>query len=458
MKRVLLAALGVGLCIIPVAAGAAIAGVLEHDGGAKCANGPVPGPISADTPPRCHLPHFDLLDQRTTVGALPRFLREVWTHTGGHRAERLWRGRSRTEDAALTAIGNRRRICYLAEADGVEGSGGGCGSFKDGLELKLLVETPCTPGRPDNEVRISGLAPNGVSSLRLTHRGAEGEELVDVSRNAFSFTTRADLASLVLHGEGTARARQLVRGFPPGSSQMSRICEVGAASNPTAEATGYGPPILEAPESNLGAAIPKVPVLDHFGRRELPLVTKKWAKVHWAKEIGSSWRDSWHGYGADGPNHAGAYWTGATFSDTDGSVVVGGTLGTGPIKEAWPNEFLSLWLDMPNPGKVRSGYEVRFSGANDRPDAYKVEIARWVAGQRTVLAKTRGVSLPVNTKFALSERDGNLVAWKGRGVLSPILSATDATFHRGYVGIQANRGEGTAYDFRAGGVAAVGGP
>ncbi len=393
-----------------------------------------------------------MLDRRTRAGQLPRFLLDIWTQTGGQKKDLVWQGRSRTEDAVVTAIGNGHRICYLAEADDAEGGGGGCSSFQDGLELKLMVESPCTPGQPDNEVRISGLVPNGVSSLRVTHRGESGEESVPVTRNAFSFTTRMDLANVVLHGEGSARAEKLVRGFPPGSSQMSRICDVKAPSSPTAQASSGGNAGVEVPGGSSGGAISHIPVLDNFARRELPLANGKWAKASWTNEIGSSWRDSWHGYGADGPNHAGAYWRGVTFSDADGSVVVGATLGTGPDKDAWSNEFLSLWLDMPNPSKTRSGYEVRFTGAHDRSDAYKVEIARWIAGQRRVLAKAKGISLPVNTKFALSETDGSLVVWKGRGTLSPILSAMDSTFHSGFTGIEANRGEGTAYDFRAGNV------
>jgi hypothetical protein len=107
---------------------------------------------------------------------------------------------------------------------------------------------------------------------------------------------------------------------------------------------------------------------------------------------------------------------------------------------------------MPNPHRVRSGYEVRFSGAKHTSTAYKVDLSKWVSGRRTVLAKRRRVSLPVNTKFALSETGGSLVVWTGGNRLTPILSAADSTYSGGYAGIEANRGEGTAYNFRAGNV------
>jgi len=206
------------------------------------------------------------------------------------------------------------------------------------------------------------------------------------------------------------------------------------------------------PGRPLGEAIPHMFILDAFGRQELPLATSKWSKTSWTDEIGSSWRGKWHGYGATLSHRAGAYWNHATFSDADGPVAVAATLGTGPIYERWSNEYLSLWLDMPNPGRARSGYEVRFRGANHTSTAYKVELSKWASGHRTVLAKRKRVSLPVNTKFALSETGGSLVVWTGAKTLTPILSAADSTYSGGYAGIEANRGEGTAYNFRAGNV------
>jgi hypothetical protein len=203
---------------------------------------------------------------------------------------------------------------------------------------------------------------------------------------------------------------------------------------------------------SLGKEILGVPILDGFGREELPLENGRWSRTRWTQEIGSSWRGKWHGYGATLSHLAGAYWNGATFSDSDGPVVVAANLGTGPVYERWSNEYLSLWLDMPNPGRARSGYEARFRGANRTFADYRVELSKWASGQRTVLAKAKRISLPVNTTFALSEAGDKLVVWTGTNALTPILSATDSTYSSGYTGIEANRGEGTAYRFRAGNV------
>jgi hypothetical protein len=108
---------------------------------------------------------------------------------------------------------------------------------------------------------------------------------------------------------------------------------------------------------------------------------------------------------------------------------------------------------MPDPSGARSGYEVRFRGAQQIATAYTVELSKCTSGHRTLLATVKGVSLPVNATFALSEQDGEVVVWTGLDTLTPILSAANSAYSDGYVGIEANRGEGTAYDFRAGNVA-----
>jgi hypothetical protein len=197
-------------------------------------------------------------------------------------------------------------------------------------------------------------------------------------------------------------------------------------------------------------AVSSVAILDNFGRSELPLANGKWTKTNWAEAIGGSWTSPWHGYGATGNQLAGAYWNGATFSDESAGLLVSATLGTGPISETWSGEYLSLWLDMPSPGSARSGYEARFTGTNGTSSGYKVELSKWVSGTRTVLATKEGFSLPVNTTFALTETGGSLTIWTGTTSFSRVLTAYDATYSSGYAGIEANKGEGTAYDFRAG--------
>ncbi|MGN6587201.1 MAG: hypothetical protein ACTHKT_06970 [Solirubrobacterales bacterium] len=195
-------------------------------------------------------------------------------------------------------------------------------------------------------------------------------------------------------------------------------------------------------------AVTKVATLDNFERQEVPLATGKWSKTSWAGAIGGAWCCSFYrGYGSNGPVE-GAYWNQASFSDGPETVLVSGKVGTGAPFE---NEYLALWLDMPNPGSARSGYEARFSGVNGSASNYKVELSKWVAGTRTILTSATGVSLPVNTTMALTETSGgSLAVWTGTSSLSPLLTANDSAYAGGNAGIEVNGGEGTVYDFRAG--------
>jgi phosphodiesterase/alkaline phosphatase D-like protein len=105
---------------------------------------------------------------------------------------------------------------------------------------------------------------------------------------------------------------------------------------------------------------------------------------------------------------------------------------------------------MPSPGSERSGYEARFTGVNGSASNYKVELSKWASGTRTVLATKEGFSLPVGTTMALTEAGGSLVLWTGTSSLSTVLSASDSTYSSGYAGVEANKGAGTEYNFRAG--------
>ncbi len=196
-------------------------------------------------------------------------------------------------------------------------------------------------------------------------------------------------------------------------------------------------------------ATTKTSLLDNLERSEIPLATGKWTKSSWAGEIGGAWMGGYRGYGSNG-GLAGAYWSPTTFSDSEGTVLASAIVGTG---SPWEGEYLALWLNMPNPGTARSGYEARFTGVNGFASNYKVELAKWVSGTRTVLASTSGFSLPVGTTMALTETPGgSLGLWTGTSTLSPVLTASDSTYTSGYAGLEVNGGAGTVYNFRAGSI------
>jgi hypothetical protein len=193
-------------------------------------------------------------------------------------------------------------------------------------------------------------------------------------------------------------------------------------------------------------ATTKTPLLDNLERSEIHLATGKWSKSSWAGEIGGAWMGGYRGYGSNG-GLAGAWWNPTIFNDSEGTVLVVGTVGTG---SPWEGEYLALWLNMPSPGSARSGYEARFTGF---ASSYKVELSKWVSGTRTVLASTSGFSLPVDTTMALTETSGgSLGLWTGTSTLSPVLTASDATYTSGYAGLEVNGVAGTIYNFRAGNI------
>ena len=198
----------------------------------------------------------------------------------------------------------------------------------------------------------------------------------------------------------------------------------------------------------VGPAIGTTSVLDNLERNEHPFPSgSKWSKTSWAESVGGAWGSPYRGYGGGGLS--GAYWNPGSFSDGGETVLSAATVGTGA---PYAGEYLAFWLDMPNPGSERSGYEARFTGTNGTATAYQVELSKWVAGTRTVLASTSGFSLPVGTTIALTETAGGTLAlWSGSGAsMTPVLKGSDSTYTGGYAGLEVKGGAGTLYNFRGG--------
>jgi RHS repeat-associated protein len=200
----------------------------------------------------------------------------------------------------------------------------------------------------------------------------------------------------------------------------------------------------------LGRGMSGASILDNLERQEAPLANGKWSKTSWASAIGNaSCCATYRGYSSSSGLSA-AYWNQKTFSEGQGGDFVAATVGTG---SASAGQYLGLWLNMPTPGSARSGYEARFEGVNGSASNYKVQLSKWVAATRIVLATKEGFSLPVGTTMALTESGGSLVLWTGKSSFTPLLSASDSTFSSGYAGLEVNGTSGSAYNFKAGRVA-----
>jgi RHS repeat-associated protein len=196
----------------------------------------------------------------------------------------------------------------------------------------------------------------------------------------------------------------------------------------------------------MGAAASPTPVLDNLERSETPLATGKWSKTTWGGEIGAARMGSYRGYGSSGGALASAYWNQESFNGTWGGNLIAGTVGTGATPEG---QYLALLLNMSSPSTTHSGYEARFTGGGSASN-YKVELARWTSGARTVLTSTTGFSLAVGTTIALTDTGGSVVIWTGTGgALTPVLSATSTSMSKGYTGLEVSGGAGTIYNFKA---------
>jgi hypothetical protein len=200
----------------------------------------------------------------------------------------------------------------------------------------------------------------------------------------------------------------------------------------------------------IGAGLASLPQLDAFATPENPLSGGgRWTQLAWASHrgqvAGSGTSGGWGPVEAF-PTVHGAYWNPTTFADTGSGVAVAATLSVSPSSaERW----FSLWLDAPEPAIAQSGYELRFT--NTTANVYDVTLSKWVSGIRTVLATVRSSTLAPQSSFALVDTGATVSVWTDTGTgYRQLLTATDATFSRGYVGIEGAGNITRVRQFRAG--------
>jgi hypothetical protein len=193
-----------------------------------------------------------------------------------------------------------------------------------------------------------------------------------------------------------------------------------------------------------------LPTLDNLKRSESPLSNGgKWAPLSWSYIGSSTGQVTSTGWGPStayeiGTN--GAYWTPRTFMDDSGNAAAI-TMQTAPGIE---NRWISLWLNMPNPGTAKSGYELRWTVEPAGFSGYNVKLIKWVSGAESVLASSKGVAIASGTTIAISDTGGTVTAWKGTGSLTSLLSASDTTYSTGYAGIEGRGNLSRSSDFKAG--------
>ena len=208
------------------------------------------------------------------------------------------------------------------------------------------------------------------------------------------------------------------------------------------------------PTIGIATALAGLTQLDAFGTAQNPLSGGgRWSRLAWASNTGlvagsgtsGGWAPS-NGY----PVVSGAYWNPTSFADAGRGVAVAGTLSVGA---EIANRWFSVWLDMAEPGSTQSGYELRFtySGEEEEEDLYNVTLTKWASGTRTVLARASEYTLAPQSSFALVDKGGTVYAWINTGSgYRQLLSARDATYSRGYAGIEGAGNTTRVRQFRAG--------
>ena len=215
------------------------------------------------------------------------------------------------------------------------------------------------------------------------------------------------------------------------------------------------------PVANMNAALNELDVLDPFNREESVLSwSGAWEPLAWdsstshrtGRVVASEGWGPWDAFSEVN----GAYWAKASFADSGSGDAVVATQSHNPtITE----RYFSLWLDMPEPDSVKSGYELRFKETSENARIYEVTLAKWQSGTRTVLATETGYTLPTGSRFAIVEKGGVVSAWTDTGSgFAQLLSASDSAFDSGFVGIEGSGNISRTTDFKAGALAAFSEP
>ncbi len=175
----------------------------------------------------------------------------------------------------------------------------------------------------------------------------------------------------------------------------------------------------------------------------------RWSAFHFAVAKGRDSSPGWSAVWAY-PNVNGAFYNAATYTAAYGGAAAAVTMAASP--EAISRNF-SLWVDARDEaGGAKSGYELRFAFTAEA--TFTVTLAKWVAGVQTVLASREGVSFNEGNALALVDEGGTVSAWTNTGTgFAQLLSASDAAFNSGSVGLSASGNMAKLTAFKAGQIA-----
>lgn len=151
------------------------------------------------------------------------------------------------------------------------------------------------------------------------------------------------------------------------------------------------------------------------------------------------------------PTVNGAYYT-PSFADVGWGVVGTVKLKLPPVGEG---RYVSLWIDMPTSGSTKAGYQLRVQWVSS--GHYSLTLSKWVGGTQTELASEASRTFSLGSSVALSDQGQTVAAWleeHSSNSFEQVLSATDASFEGGRIGIEAVDPSVRLSDFRASAVRA----
>jgi subtilisin family serine protease len=189
------------------------------------------------------------------------------------------------------------------------------------------------------------------------------------------------------------------------------------------------------------AALKAVPVTDGLSRTESPLsLGGSWSALSWDTATPKTGQVVSTGWGPAETTSSifGASWK-AMASDTGTGDIVTVTNNIGAI--GLSGYYTALWLNAPNPGTAKSGYQVRISEVG--PGSYEAKLVKWVAGVATTLGTKSSLPLGgtgklTGAKFALVDKGGTVSVWTAPfgGVFTQAISVADSTYSYGYGGVE----------------------
>jgi hypothetical protein len=275
----------------------------------------------------------------------------------------------------------------------------------------LLSTNPASPA-DDNNPELIGTADANTSVRIFTNSTCTGAPVAEGSGEGFA-------TGLTVHVKNNS-TNQFYAAADDGEG------EVSACVGPLYYSESSGP-------IGLGAALATLPVSDRFAASESPISAGGiWRTLAWALNPGATTGGHW--VSADPYYYIdGTFWARSTFADPGTGLAASARLWSAP---GLPGRSFSVWLDMPAPGSEESGYELRFTETG--PNKYKVALARWEAGARTVIAALAGYVLSPGGSIAIVDQGGVVSAWGDTGGgYAEIISASDSAFDGGYAGISA---------------------